>query len=190
MTNLRSVVRRFKGMGTANKVFTILITLAFLYMVIVLQVLSKPAAPPQHTDSHKDLQATDEIIVILGYKLHPDGMPSRILRDRVHRAAKLYKDMMEAGHHPLIVVSGKGKAEIGYTEAEAMLELCMMMGVREGDILVDSESENTAQNAKFSAALIANNDAIEEVYVVTSDYHLARSQYTFQTIFPRYRLHC
>jgi hypothetical protein len=62
---------------------------------------------------HKNLHVADEIIIILGYKLHPDGMATRVLRDRVERAAILYKELMEASHHPLIIVSGKGKREIG-----------------------------------------------------------------------------
>lgn len=141
-------------------------------------------------DSHKDLHVTDEIIVILGYKLHADGMATRVLRDRVEKATDIYKELMDNGHHPLIIVSGKGKNDNGYTEAEAMVDLCTLFDVRKNDVMVDSESTNTAQNAKFSAELVKNMNKgdIHEVIVVTSDYHVPRAQYLFQTVFPRYFL--
>jgi len=183
--------RRFSTMGLANKVFALMILLAILY-IITLTFLD-PAGKwrgrgigDHDSDEHTNLLATDEMIVILGYKLHPDGMPTRILKDRVARAVALYKEKMAGGHHPLIIVSGKGKVEVGgHTEAEVMQELALCMDVRRGDVLVDPDSANTAQNAKFSSALIRNNkNTINEVYVVTSDYHMPRSQYIFQSVFP------
>lgn len=176
--------------GHANRVFFFMLLVASLYVLTLYHMAPAQPPPPcfssttHQSDSHTTLDETDEMIIVLGHKLHSDGMPSRILKDRVSRAVGLYKGMMKAGHHPLIIVSGKGKSDLGYTEAEVMLELSLYMGVREGDVLVDSESTNTAQNAKFTAELIKDNKAINEVYVVTTDYHLPRAQYIFQSIFP------
>lgn len=181
MGNLRKY-----GSGLTNKVFALLLVLAFLYIITMYTWTSTHPFGLHADDSHKDLHITDEIIIILGYKLHADGMATRVLRDRVERATTLYHELMAQGHHPLIIVSGKGKNDNGYTEAEAMMDLCTLFGVRKTDVLVDSESTNTAQNAKFSAELIKNRKDINEVYVVTSDYHVPRAQYLFQTVFPRY----
>eukprot|EP00026_Physarum_polycephalum_P004098 Phypoly_transcript_04115.p1 GENE.Phypoly_transcript_04115~~Phypoly_transcript_04115.p1 ORF type:complete len:451 (+),score=85.71 Phypoly_transcript_04115:152-1504(+) len=177
-------IRKY-SMTMSNRMYSMILFLALIY-VLTIYILTRGGSLPwgHERDSHRDLHVADEIIVILGYRLHPDGMATRILRDRVERAANLYKELMEASHHPLIIVSGKGKSEIGYTEAEVMMEWCSFMGVRKDDILVDSESTNTAQNAKFSAELIRNKTGIHQVYVVTSDYHILRAQYIFQTVFP------
>lgn len=134
---------------------------------------------------HIDFVETDEVIIILGYKLYEDGMPTRILRDRVAKAVEVYHQLTQHGHHPLVVVSGKGKTASDYTEAQAMKELAEWMGVRSGDILIDHDSTNTVQNALFSASMIQNK-GINEVFIVTSDYHMLRTQYIFQTVFPRY----
>jgi len=179
-----------------NRAIAVLIILASLYLLLLYKLAPSPSSPTaspntflnsHESHDHVDLVATDEIIIVLGHKLYNDGMPARLLKDRVARAVQLYKDMMNHGHHPLIILSGKGKSdEIGYTEAEVMLELSLCMHARAGDVLIDGNSTNTAQNAKFSSSLIEDNHAIaiEEVYVVTSDYHMPRAQYIFQSVFP------
>lgn len=184
-------VKKYGKMAFTNRIFGILLILAFLYIITVYSFTSSrlfggdPDYGSHAGDSHKDLQLTNEIIIILGYKLHSDGMATRVLRDRVEVAANLYKLKMAQRHHPLVIVSGKGKNDLGFTEAQAMMELCVVFGVRETDVLIDSESTNTAQNAKFSAQLIKHRNEISRVYVATSDYHVPRAQYIFQTIFPR-----
>lgn len=167
-----------------KKIFVVVITLVVLYGITLLQLSENVDPPPKKHSAHKDLLETDEVIIVLGYKLHPDGMPTRILRNRVQKAVDVYQQLMAKNHHPLVVVSGKGKAaEADYTEAQAMEELALWLGVRKDDILVDHESTNTAQNAAFTASLIKNKP-INEAIVVTSDYHMLRAQYTFQAVFP------
>lgn len=162
------------------------ITTAIIIIILyvgVLWYLSQSVSLPVHRP-HTDFVETDEVIVILGYKLHPDGMPTRILRDRVEKAVETYINLIKNNHHPLLVVSGKGKSESMHTEAQAMKELAIWMGVRSGDILVDHKSVNTLQNALFTALLLRDKQ-INEVLIVTSDYHMLRAQYIFQTTFPR-----
>eukprot|EP01112_Ceratiomyxa_fruticulosa_P012660 TRINITY_DN3517_c0_g1_i1.p1 TRINITY_DN3517_c0_g1~~TRINITY_DN3517_c0_g1_i1.p1 ORF type:complete len:489 (+),score=90.90 TRINITY_DN3517_c0_g1_i1:214-1680(+) len=131
-----------------------------------------------------DNSPQDEVIVVLGHTLHPDGMPSRIMKDRVVVASQIYHQLRSNYHHPFIIFSGKGKsANSEYTEAAAMHEIALCKDVKEDDILVDGKSSNTAENALFTSKLLIEKGILEAT-IVTSDYHILRSQYIFQTVFP------
>lgn len=170
-------------MANITKRISTFIALIIILYVVILWYLSQSVILPAHRP-HTDFVETDEVVVVLGYKLHPDGMPTRILRDRVEKAVVIYHHLMKHNHHPLLIVSGKGKIESMHTEAHVMKELAVWMGVRSEDILIDYESTNTVQNALFTASLIQNKQ-IDEAFIVTSDYHMLRAQYIFQTVFPR-----
>eukprot|EP01111_Echinosteliopsis_oligospora_P013094 TRINITY_DN4605_c0_g1_i1.p1 TRINITY_DN4605_c0_g1~~TRINITY_DN4605_c0_g1_i1.p1 ORF type:complete len:475 (-),score=105.12 TRINITY_DN4605_c0_g1_i1:73-1497(-) len=137
------------------------------------------------TPSTPNTALTDEIIVVPGHKLYPDGMPSRILKERVEEASTLYHSLTSKGHHPLIIMSGKGKSnKPDYTEAHEMRELAIGFKVPEADIILDPESTNTAENALFSSKIISERPNIHQAFVVTSDFHIPRVQYNFQTVVP------
>lgn len=104
--------------GGPTKVFIALLILVLLYLLTLYSfILTSPASPKARlnanelyygdhgNDHHKDLQATDEIIIVLGYKLYNDGMPTKILYDRVARAVALYQQMMQEGIDFIIILS-------------------------------------------------------------------------------------
>ncbi|EFA83709.1 hypothetical protein PPL_02776 [Heterostelium album PN500] len=134
----------------------------------------------------------DVAIVTLGYTLHSDGMPSKILKDRVSTAVDAYVQLVNTGSNPLLIFSGKGKTgnneldEYEYkSEAAAMKDLALALDdkVLESSIYLDLTSTNTAENALNTLGRL-ESDGISRVYVVTSDFHMLRAQYTFQTVFP------
>eukprot|EP01102_Stenamoeba_stenopodia_P022038 TRINITY_DN9045_c0_g2_i1.p1 TRINITY_DN9045_c0_g2~~TRINITY_DN9045_c0_g2_i1.p1 ORF type:complete len:139 (-),score=23.90 TRINITY_DN9045_c0_g2_i1:50-466(-) len=49
----------------------------------------------------------DVAIVVLGYALHKDGMPQRIMKDRVDKATELYYELAKDKIHPYVILSGK-----------------------------------------------------------------------------------
>ncbi|KYQ93389.1 hypothetical protein DLAC_06070 [Tieghemostelium lacteum] len=143
----------------------------------------------QANDGEK-LDLYDVGITVLGYKLYEDGMPTKILRDRVNLAAEHYKDLKLQGYFPILLLSGKGKEWLEHddeqafaSEADAMFSLLVAHNIPPKDIHLDPEATNTAENARNTLQLFLKND-IKRLLVITSDYHVLRSQYIFQTVFP------
>eukprot|EP01102_Stenamoeba_stenopodia_P022037 TRINITY_DN9045_c0_g1_i2.p1 TRINITY_DN9045_c0_g1~~TRINITY_DN9045_c0_g1_i2.p1 ORF type:complete len:416 (-),score=72.63 TRINITY_DN9045_c0_g1_i2:15-1217(-) len=109
-------------------------------------------------------------------------MPQRIMKDRVDKATELYYELAKDKIHPYVILSGKGKGG-DYVEAEVMKEIAICGGVLEEDILVETKSTSTVENAIFTSNLTESKN-MNTIYVVTSDYHILRSQYIFNTIVP------
>jgi uncharacterized SAM-binding protein YcdF (DUF218 family) len=99
--------------------------------------------------------------------------------DRVLYAAKLYQE----GAAPIILASG-GNVEFASertsTPAEDMTELLMLIGVPESAIKVQPASQNTYEDALYSAEILAES-GIDEVILVTSALHMPRSKALFES---------
>jgi uncharacterized SAM-binding protein YcdF (DUF218 family) len=124
-----------------------------------------------------------EVIVLLGGGTESADPPRPMTEinsagDRVLYAANLYAE----GAAPIILVSG-GNVEFttdrGSTPAEEMTELLMLLNVPEEAIWEQPDSENTYEDALFSAELLADND-ISEVILVTSALHMPRAKALFE----------
>ena len=112
-----------------------------------------------------------EVIVLLGGGTESADYPRQMTEvnsagDRVLYAATLYHD----GAAPVILVSGGNldfSSTRGATPAEEMTELLVLTGVPEEDIWQQSESQNTYEDALYSAQLLKEKQ-ITEVILVTS----------------------
>lgn len=132
--------------------------------------------PPETTPSA-------EVIVLLGGGTESADAPRPMTEvnsagDRVLYAAKLYHD----GAAPNILVSGGNlgfSTSRGTTPAEEMREILMLTGVPEEVILGQSQSENTYEDAVYSAEILAERD-INEVILVTSAIHMPRAKALFE----------
>lgn len=132
--------------------------------------------PPENTP-----QA--DVIVLLGGGTESADPPRPMTEvnsagDRVLYAAKLYKD----GAAPVILASG-GNLEFstarGTSPAEEMKALLTLAGVPEDAIWMQPESENTHDDAVFSAEILDEND-ITEIILVTSAMHMPRAKALFE----------
>jgi uncharacterized SAM-binding protein YcdF (DUF218 family) len=103
-----------------------------------------------------------DAIVVLG-----GGWP-----DRPERAAKLLKE----GEAPKILVSGYGDC----VSNEKLLE---REGVTSSDIILESKSRTTQENAEFSIPLLRQMGA-HRVIIVTSWYHSRRALMCFEHYAP------
>lgn len=119
-----------------------------------------------------------EVIVLLGGGTESGDYPRPMTEvnsagDRVLYAAKLHQE----GAAPVILASG-GNLDFstarGATPAEEMQELLLLMGVEDNDIWQQNRSQNTYEDALYSAELLAENN-INEVILVTSAMHMPRS---------------
>lgn len=96
---------------------------------------------------------------------------------RVARGIALW----EAGHAPLVVLSGSG-AHPGQgfePDTVGMTRLALLLGLPEAAIVPKDRSFSTLQNGLFTAAL-PQIDPSEPILLVTNRYHLARAWASFR----------
>jgi uncharacterized SAM-binding protein YcdF (DUF218 family) len=124
-----------------------------------------------------------EVIVLLGGGTESGDSPRPMTElnsagDRVLYAAKLYHD----GAAPFILASG-GNLDFntarGATPAEEMTELLLLTGVPADSILQQEQSQNTYEDALYSAEILADR-GITEIILVTSAMHMPRSRALFE----------
>ena len=94
--------------------------------------------------------------------------------DRVWHGARLFK----AGKAPRMVLTG-------LDSLDSSVPLLKDLGVPGEAILVDNDSRNTEQNAKFTAELLKKANIVKpKVLLVTSAFHMRRSLLMFQKYAP------
>eukprot|EP00930_Biecheleria_cincta_P094667 TRINITY_DN8605_c0_g1_i1.p1 TRINITY_DN8605_c0_g1~~TRINITY_DN8605_c0_g1_i1.p1 ORF type:complete len:297 (+),score=48.10 TRINITY_DN8605_c0_g1_i1:58-948(+) len=130
--------------------------------------------------SHIKQGAKQAIAIVLGQSLKPDGTASQLLIDR----AIMAKTLLDKGAVTKIVVSGGDPAGVGHTEASMMANVLVKQGVSKSAIILESQALTTAENAWFLLRWIPNGTGA--VYLVTSEFHMARAKYTFQAVFNHY----
>lgn len=117
------------------------------------------SAPPANLD----------YIVVLGANLNADGSPKETLRYRLDEAAAY----LEQSPETTCVVSGGQGPDEPCSEAESMARYLKAAGVDASRIILEDRSTTTAENLRFSAALLDSPDA--SVGVVTNDFHVLRA---------------
>jgi len=124
-----------------------------------------------------------EVIVLLGGGTESGDAPRPMTEvngagDRVLYAAKLYQE----GAAPFILVSG-GNLEFsdsrGDTPASEMTDLLTLVGVPQEAIWQQSQSQNTYEDAFYTAEILAEA-GINEIILVTSALHMPRSVALFE----------
>ena len=117
--------------------------------------------------------APRDAIVVLGSPLGPGGRLTAILEERVAAAAALW----HAGCGRHVVVTGGITQGAPRSEADALAEGLAAAGVP--DVLVESRALTTADNARFTAALLAPLGA-HTVWLVTQPFHGRRAALLFR----------
>ena len=119
--------------------------------------------PGQHCD----------YIVVLGAKVRHDG-PSVSLWDRIHGAY----DYLLANPESVAIVSGGQGLDEPMTEAKAMADELVGLGISPDRIWLEEQATNTRENLNYSLALIQEKTGTrpEKIGVVSSEYHLLRAK--------------
>lgn len=112
---------------------------------------------------------TAQAIVVLGARVHPGGVPSGALLARVERGVALFHQ----GLAPLLVFTG-GVATHPPAEAEVSRRLAVSLGVPAEACLLEPDARTTAENARFTARLLAPR-GIRRVLLVSDPFHLFRA---------------
>lgn len=123
--------------------------------------------------------APADAIVLLGGAMRGDTHMGTLAdlndhADRLVHAAALYK----ARKAPVLLLTG-GAAEDGRTEAEQMKDILAVMGIPAGNMILESDSRNTHDNAVNSAQILKSR-GMRRILLVTSAYHMRRSVALFE----------
>jgi len=124
-----------------------------------------------------------DIIIVLGRGIEEDGSLPPDPKARVRKAVELYND----GASPVIVMSGAWTYHFDIhpsrSEATAMKEYAIELGVPEQAIIEESKSMDTIGNVYFTKKDIVQNKDFKDILVVASDDHMPRVEYLFKKIY-------
>lgn len=122
-----------------------------------------------------------DAILLLGVRLGRNDRPTDELRERVKKAAEVYRRY--DGQIPVMPCGGAPKGH-KRTEAEVMTELLVAEGVPMEAIRAESKSRTTMENFRNAQSLLGDK---ARVLVVTSDYHVRRAVKTAKRVGLRAR---
>ncbi|PJA09039.1 MAG: hypothetical protein COX70_02545 [Flavobacteriales bacterium CG_4_10_14_0_2_um_filter_32_8] len=131
---------------------------------------------------YSEITETYDVAIVLGGFVTDD--PNQELEgfhsssDRLFHALKLYKTGIAK---KIMIVSGSGVIT-NQEEKEALVikNYLLKIGIPKADLLVESESKNTHENA-VNTALILNEKYIDGKYIlVTSGFHMPRAKKCFE----------
>ena len=111
-------------------------------------------------------------IVVLGAKVRSTG-PSVSLWDRIYGA----RDYLEAHEDVIAIVSGGQGQDEPMTEARAMYDELVNLGIDPDRIWMEDQATSTWENLNFSMNLIEEKTGArpEKIGIVSSEYHLFRA---------------
>ncbi|WP_439184705.1 YdcF family protein [Carboxylicivirga taeanensis] len=146
-------------------------------------IFQKVIAQWEHpTENLNQLAPNHTPIVVLGGLSSYDEQTDRIIfkeaTDRLMQALLLFKKNPSR----LVVITG-GSAEIYFEEkpeAEYLKDYLMAIGIPASQILVESQSRNTHENAFNTAALFDSHQLKKDITLVTSAFHMKRATACFE----------
>jgi len=132
---------------------------------------------------YEDLKVYDVAVVLGGMSVYDESYERvQFYRgsDRLLQAIELYK----LGMVKKILVTG-GSGRVLHPEMREGLYLkryILFMGVKEEDLLLESKSQNTHENALFTKALLEEQKFKGRLLLVTSAFHMRRALGCFETV--------
>lgn len=123
--------------------------------------------------------AARNAIVLLGFgtELPEAGgapQPAILAYGRIVKAAELYQACKAAGRQCLLLVSGGDSQHHHVAEATVYGDVLRRLGIPAQDLMLETHSRSTWQNAQFSRPLL-QAWAPQRVFLVSSGFHLRRS---------------
>ncbi|MDB5261693.1 MAG: hypothetical protein JWQ14_974 [Adhaeribacter sp.] len=97
--------------------------------------------------------------------------------DRLLHTVMLYK---KGYLNKILVTGGSGSLRKIYaSEAEEVKSLLLLSGVPSADIILEAESRNTYENARFTKKVLSNYPDLKRLIIITSAFHMRRSSACF-----------
>ena len=147
-----------------TRVFTVILIIGLLVVGITEAIIIKASFgnPTEHCD----------YVLVLGAKVRHDG-PSISLWDRIYATA----EYMETHPDVIAIVSGGQGPDEHMTEAQAMYDELVKLGVDPERIWLEDKATSTWENMNFALDLIEDKTGIRptRLGVLSSEYHLFRA---------------
>lgn len=131
----------------------------------------------------------NEVFVVFGAAVWPDGSPSATLRRRTLGALALSERGgmgQAAGNRRFLLTGGQGRH--GPPEAHVMRDLLVERGVPEHEIELEDRARDTLESVLRCARLLRAGDRQERIVVATSGYHAYRCWLLFRLLGIRSRI--
>ena len=142
---------------------------------------------PKHTYKGPEIKI---IIVVLGSKLNSDGTPSDILVKRIKDSIAWYKFLSGYGTVSLLLSGGSSKKKglksyletfiYSENESETMKKMVIEGGLPKDELILEKKSKNTIEKARHTRNILKDIH-YDELYLLTSDFHMKRASYIFET---------
>ncbi len=134
--------------------------------------------PIEHPDMHGH---TALILLGIGTRRRDDGTlePPADGYARIRKTAELYRDCTRRAQQCTVIVSGGDPQHHGATEAATYAPYLIAAGVARDDLILESHSRTTYENAKFTASILRSRHDDARA-LVTSSYQMRRALLDFQ----------
>ena len=156
-----------KRKGRILAIIVILITLpVLLYVAINLYARLSTEDNLYYIEEANAISSKNDVILVLGAGVRPDGSPSNMLEDRLLTALRLY----ESGICEKILVSGDHGTEY-YDEVNVMKAYLVKRGIPSENVFMDHAGFSTYDSVYRAKAIFG----VEKPIIVTQEYHSYRS---------------
>jgi uncharacterized SAM-binding protein YcdF (DUF218 family) len=108
-----------------------------------------------------------------------DVIPPVIAGNRLAESYAMYRECKQTGNDCKLIVSGGDGSHVGKSEAAVYADALLRMGMNRDDLMLESRSMSTWQNAQFVQPMLQAY-APQRVVLVTSAMHMRRAQKAFQ----------
>jgi uncharacterized SAM-binding protein YcdF (DUF218 family) len=147
-------------------------------MWLAMHLQAPYAARPTVTWSQRNaivvLGAGNTLIFATGEVLPPVNAGNRLIESYA-----LYRECKQAGNDCKLIVSGGDGSDVGKSEAAAYGDTLLRMGMNRDDLMLESRSLSTWQNAEYVQPMLQAY-APQRVVLVTSAMHMRRAQKAFE----------
>ncbi len=129
-------------------------------------------------------------IVVLGGGINTKSQLPEQVKKRLDKAAKLFKRQKTAhillcGRYSFLYPKDKIPKK---TEAEAMRDYLLALGIKKSDISLEKQSKDTIGNAYYAKRTYFIPKKEIRAIIITSQFHKKRTQFIFQKVFgSKYR---
>ncbi len=166
-----------------KKTATLLLAVTTAFYLCCIHFISDPLIRSLESYHTPPATVNGDVILLLGGgatmdtpNLSGQGHLSSHAANRLLTAAQLYNKYKL----PILVSGGKVLASTG-TEAEIARLILLDLGIPDTDIIVESQSLNTTQNAQFSKKIMEQHNMSHPI-LVTSAFHMPRSVLQFEKV--------
>ena len=130
----------------------------------------------------KDVGQYDVAIILTGVTGYREDLPDRI---HTHKGADRFLHPLQLYRlgkiKQFLITGGDGRITgTAVPEAEQIEKVLLMAGVAEEDIITESNSRNTYENAVNTAKVLAKHPEWKKRLLVTSAFHMRRSEACFK----------